>query len=182
MAERLKALVSKTSRLARVSRVRIPPSPPSHSRCARARPVQPPGSVRRSIPPTVAERCEGGCRRPGGRPPGAPRGEVLEWLNRLAWKAGDGGNSVRGFESHPLRHRSPSPSFPSEGSPLPSGVRLLLRGTARCVPPGRRCGRCNYGWPGRSRRHRCTASRSPYRTASRSGPSRPRSRATGVPT
>ena len=63
------------------------------------------------------------------------RGEVLEWLNRHAWKACSLGNGARGFESHPLRHNQaqaqpPFKSLMGEGelhSPTPKWQRRLYR-------------------------------------------------------
>ncbi len=47
---------------------------------------------------------------------GPRRGEVLEWLNRHAWKACGLFTGARGFESHPLRQLfSDPPAFGRRG-------------------------------------------------------------------
>ena len=83
MAERTKALVSKTSMGAIPSWVRIPPSPQLSRRAALR-------GVERNLVQSLGPASE-------------LQGEVLEWPNRHDWKSCVAFTGDRGFESHPLR-------------------------------------------------------------------------------
>ena len=69
-----------------------------------------------------------------GPGPASRRGEVLEWLNRHAWKACGLFTGTRGFESHPLRQIVVSNQFSVVGGfvvagafPVAQHLGLLLR-------------------------------------------------------